>query len=129
MDISRGEGAVPAAEARPVHLLVPSVVQAWLRTSQPQAASLSVPQEPPQAVDRDQKRILQTHSWIKLVLGLRSSKGGIQDELMEGPGAGPLVMVVRQPGVRAGLCPVQGVTPRLPSHPNKPISGSSWVSA
>ena len=35
---------------------------------------------PAQAVDGNQKRITQSHSWIKLGLGLKSSKGRVQEE-------------------------------------------------
>ena len=94
LDISsrRGWLAVLAAEAIPVH----SVAQEWLRLSQPKQLPSPPLVQPPQAVDRDRKRIMQTHSWIKLVLRRRCRKGGIHYEHLEGPGASTLA--ARWPG-------------------------------
>lgn len=57
-------------------LCSPEVAQA----SQPGQYPALPPPGPPQAVDSDWKRIMQTHSWIKLGLGLKSSKGRVQEE-------------------------------------------------
>lgn len=65
LDTLQQEGtAVLAAEARPVPPQGLSAAQLWLRPSQPTQLSSPPPPEASPAVDRDQKRIMQTHSWI-----------------------------------------------------------------
>lgn len=105
--------AALAAEARPALPRVPSAGQGWLSPSQPWHLPSLPASEPPQ-VDRDRKRIMQTHSWIKLVLSLRSRKGGIYDEHGGGPGAGTLA--ARWPGVGVAAASL-GWDPGLPSIP------------
>lgn len=107
--------AVLEAEARPVPPQAPSVAQEWLRPSQRRQLPSPPPVEPPHAVDRDQKRIMQTHSWIKLVLSLRSSKGGeFSMNVLEGLGLASW----QQGGLGWGrLLPVQGMRSGLPFIP------------
>lgn len=83
-----------------------------------QAASSPAPVVPPQAVDRDQQRIMQTRSWIKLVLGLSCRKGRIHCEHLGGPRANTLA--VRRPGLGVAAARPGGDTgPAL--HPNNYI--------
>ena len=119
-DIStrRGWLSVLAAEARPVPPWILSVVQKWLRFSQPR----QLPSPASQAVDRDRQRIMQTCSWIKLVLGLSCRKGRIHCEHLGGPGASTLAE--RRPGLGVAAASPGGDTgPAL--HPNNYILGSA----
>ena len=58
-----------------------------LRPSRPRQPPSRALSKPPPAVGRDGKRIMWTHSWIKLVLSLRRSKGGSTMNIMEGLGS------------------------------------------
>ena len=87
LGISSSRGSCPGSRGHAcpstASLCGPDVAQALPA----QAASLSAPTKAPPAVGRDPKRIMQTHSWGKLVLGLWSSKGGVHEEPRGGPGA------------------------------------------
>lgn len=131
------EVAVLAAEVRPVPLLLPSVAQTWLRPSQPRQLPSPPSPKPPEAVDRDRKRIMQTHSWVKLVPGLRSSKGGVHEEPRGGPGAHAGTAAAWDGGGAAASpgCRHQGPPPlpiiTSPEHPGsapalRPPEGTCW---